>query len=164
MRSISRAVLLILVLGLTACGMENPFSSDTSSSGSDYYFDGFPDVPIPSSMSIERGETAIATAPGGIKAGVEQASGRVEVASLTSVMSRNMSRNGWTLRSAFRSAKSVMVFEKHDRICTVYIEDGTFTTTMQIFVTMKLAEGDTNFNNFSTPTTGTGGTSQPLNQ
>jgi hypothetical protein len=151
---------------LTGCAADgsfkNPFSSepDTHSQASDFYFSEFPDIPIPSELSENSGDTFITFAPSGLKCGVQRFSGRVEVVSLMNTMRRNMAANGWKLRSLLRSVESVMVFEKTDRLAALQIKDGFFTTDLRIVMTSRL-EGDSPPDNFtSRPTT----SSQPIIQ
>ncbi len=129
-----------VLFALPACSIISP-----EPQGPDPYYAEFSDIPIPRAMSVDNGETSLSYGPGGMKSGVQSFTGRVEVSSLTTAMGGNMTRDGWTLRSAMRSVKSVLVFEKPDRFCTIYILDGWMTTEMRIFVTGKLTQGDVSF-------------------
>ncbi|MDR3174968.1 MAG: hypothetical protein LBU06_00305 [Desulfovibrio sp.] len=150
-----------ILAGCAADGsFRNPFASepDTHNPAPDLYFSEFADIPIPSEMSENRGDTFITFAPSGLKCGVQRFSGRVEVVSLMNTMRRNMAANGWKLRSLLRAVESVMVFEKTDRLAAVQISDGLLTTDMRVVVTSRL-EGDTPPDN--TPSTTS---SRPITQ
>ncbi len=136
--------LLCACMLLALAGCSNPFSSSQQAARPDPYYGEFNDVPIPSAMDPDSGNTAVTYAPGGLKTGMQLYKGRVEVGSLAAVMGTHMTRDGWTLRSALRSTHTILVFDKPDRFCTIYIYDG-FSTEMRIFVTAKLQQGDATF-------------------
>lgn len=129
--------LAVLCLGLSA-GCANMFAS--SDEAAPYYYGEFEDVPIPGELSGPK-ETTIITTPGGVKTGLQIYKGRVEVGSLNNAMTGYMLREGWVLRSSTRGSRSLLLFEKLDRFCTIYIVDGLLSTEMQIYVSPKL--GDT---------------------
>ena len=138
------AVIFVLVLSFGLGGCINSGSeggSDPISTGLNYYYDEFADVAIPREMTPEKKETFITFSADGVKLGTQIVSGRVEMASLVNAMQGHMARDGWSLRSVFRSTRSVMIFERADRICSIYIADGVIDTTMLIFVSPKLPDG-----------------------
>ena len=140
---VALGVLLIMLNGCALLG-DSASSTDTANTGLNYYYDEFPDVPIPVDMSANSDRFTI-LGKGGVKLGIEEFSGRVDHTSLVNAMQNYMLRDGWTMRSLFRAKRSVLVFEKPDRICSLYIVDGTFSTTMLVFVSPKLADGDVNY-------------------
>ena len=172
-------LLSFLTLFLAGCASDgslvNPFdSSEEPQPTSPYFFSEFPDVPIPNTMSEERGDTYISFSPSGMKGGVQRFTGRVEVVSLMNTMRRNMSSSGWALRSLLRSKESIMVFEKNAQVCTMYITDGMIYTEMRLFMSPRL-EGDSpnaEFSAYSQPSgsgassaaKSSGGSSQKLSQ
>lgn len=141
----SLVALMALLVALGGCAaLETDTNSDPATTGLSYYYDEFPDVPIPVDMSPEKDRFTI-LGKGGIRLGVQDFSGRVDQTSLVNAMQNYMLRDGWTLRSHFRATRSILVFEKPDRICSLYFVDGTFSTQMLVFVSPKLDDGDVNY-------------------
>jgi hypothetical protein len=133
---------LALALALPAgCATTGGPAGDAINLGQDYYYDEFADVPIPVDMNPEKDRFTI-LGTGGVKLGIEEFTGRVDKTSLINAMQNYMLRDGWTLRSMFRASRSILIFEKPDRICSLYFVDGTFSTSMLVFVSPKLTEGD----------------------
>ncbi len=133
---------IVLCAGCASDGsFSNPFETAVPTPGGNYYFGEFSDVPIPNDMSESSGATFVSVHPSGIKSGVQKFSGLVDAVSLIKTMRRNMADQGWVLRSLLRSTESVLVFEKADKVCSIQISDGTFSTSMRVFVSPRL-EGD----------------------
>lgn len=139
-------IAFLLMAGLTGCASDgsfkNPFASSEPPKTGTYYFSEFPDIPIPNELSEQKSDTFVTFAPSGLKCGVQRFTGRVELVSLMNTLRRNMSSNGWTLRSLLRSKESVLVFEKPDRVAAMQITDGLVFTELRIFVSSRL-DGDT---------------------
>lgn len=137
-------VLAIIVLSFSLSGCFSGSSdggSDPISTGLNYYYDEFSDVAIPREMSPDKKETFITFNTTGVKLGTLMVTGRVELASLVDAMRGHMQRDGWSLRSVFRSSRSIIIFEKADRMCSMYLSEGMLTTEMLIFVSLRLADG-----------------------
>ncbi|MGE4297452.1 MAG: hypothetical protein AB7E47_05420 [Desulfovibrionaceae bacterium] len=144
MRSIHLACSILILLALVGCttltGSSSttkkttppPVGATTSSQSGNYYYD-FDDVLIPKEMSLDADETFIMETTSE-KVGVMVFDGRVERLSLTKRIIDNMTTNGWTMRSAFKSPRSILIFEKPGRFCIVSITDGHYTTHMEIWV------------------------------
>lgn len=162
--SLSLAMLAILAVLLSGCAsdgsLSNPFASEEPTTP--HYFSEFSDIPIPNEMSESTSDTFITFAPSGLKTGMQRFTGRVELVSLMNSLRRNMAANGWTLRSLIRAKRSVMVFDKPDRMAALQITDGTFTTEMIITVTSRL-EGDAPLPE-AAPYTPPAGSQEPLLQ
>ena len=141
---LSHIALALALLMLAGCATTGGPAADAASMGRDYYYDEFADVPIPVDMTPEKDRFTI-LGTGGVKLGIEEFSGRVDVTSLVNAMQNYMLRDGWTLRSMFRANRSILVFEKPDRICSLYFVDGSFSTSMLVFVSPKLTEGDVSY-------------------
>lgn len=135
--------LLVLTVALGGCfGSDSGSgSADPVSSGLTYYYDEFPDVAIPKEMKPEKKETFITYSAEGIKLGTQVVVGRVEMASLVSAMQSHMQRDGWVLRSVFRATRSILIFERPEKMCSIYIGDGMIDTSMLIFVSPRLTDG-----------------------
>lgn len=133
---------LVLSLALGGCLSGGADAgSDPISSGLNYYYDEFADVAIPKEMTPEKKETYITYGSDGVKVGTLTVTGQVELASLGSAMEAHMLRDGWALRSVFRSSQSILIFDRPDRMCSIYLSEGTFSTRMLIFVSQKLVDG-----------------------
>ena len=118
MRRLVSSMLLGLTLALAGgcAGFEftNPFSS--TSDVNDVYYSKFPDIPIPSDMKSDIGETA----------------------SLASAMTHNMMPQGWILRGQVTGKRTMQLYEKDGRFAAIYLYDGMMNTTMEIWVLYNL--------------------------
>lgn len=141
MRKVILFSMLVLSIALGGCLNSNNTSNDAIASGATYYFDEFQDVPVPNEMKAQKKEGFITYNHSGTKLGTQCFSGRVEMASLVTAMHSHMQREGWVLRSVFRSTRSLMIFEKPETMCAIYIDEGIFDTSMLMFVSPKLQDG-----------------------
>ena len=147
-RTILSALLLAMALAFAGCATTGSSDGSADSSGAtapEYYHEEFKDVAIPVDMDVVSGETFVTYSPGGMKVGIQQFKGRVEIGSLINTMQRYMQRDGWTLRAVFRANKAVLIFEKSDKICVLSMSDGMIYTSMMVFVSPKLADGDVRY-------------------
>ncbi|RPH51991.1 MAG: hypothetical protein EHM85_04460 [Desulfobacteraceae bacterium] len=103
------------------------------------YYD-FGDVIIPNELKIDRDSSFVYKAPG-FSAGVLALKGRVELGSLCNFFEDNMAKDNWKLVSAFKSPRTVMLFQKQNRWCIINITDGDFSTDVEIWVAPSIAEG-----------------------
>jgi len=142
MRVRTAIFLLMMSLTLGGCfGASSESGTDPVSTGLSYYYDEFPDVAIPREMTAQKKETFITFNADGTKLGTQIFSGSVEMVSLVNAMTGYLQRDGWTLRSNFRSSRAILIFERADRICSIYISDGMMNTEMLVFVSPKLTDG-----------------------
>ena len=121
----------------TACAPAGSGSSTAEGGTAGYYYGDFDDVPIPREMKPEKEATVLHTSSG-VKVGTQSFAGGVEIVSLNKAMTGYMTHEGWILISSLRGQRSILVFEKPDRLCVIHSFDGSFSTTMQIFVTPKI--------------------------
>lgn len=140
-----RKLFLALMLGLLLSGcadmnISNPFSSTPSNPG-DFYFEQFPDIPIPRDMDVDRSRTLVSVSADGTKMGLLTAEGRVEILSLATAMIHNMVNQGWTLRAVVNGPKSVQLYEKDNRYAILYFYDQTTKAAMEIWVATRLPDG-----------------------
>lgn len=163
MRLYIALILLAISLVLGGCfGSESNSGTDPVSSGMTYYYAEFKDVAIPKEMTAQNKETFITYSSDGTKLGTQIFSGRVEMASLVEAMCGHLQRDGWDLRSSFRSTRSILIFERADRMCSIYIGDGMIETSMLIFVSPKLASGALQYSVPASTSTEPLGTSDPM--
>lgn len=108
-----------------------------------YYYAEFNDVPIPNEMAENKSDTYITYVAGGLKCGQQIFEGRVEKNSLLSAMKHYMRKDGWSTRAAsYYGNKSVLTYEKNDKIATLLITDGPIFCTMQVNVSSRLSSSD----------------------
>ena len=96
-------------------------------------FYGFPDVPVPTEVSIVNERSFVYETPS-FKAGVIVFSGNVDPASLESYFKINMSKNGWRYINSFRYKDIVLNYSKEDKTCNIKISRGAFQTELEIWV------------------------------
>ena len=72
---------------------------------------------------------------GSIKTGILTLRGRVDLNSLISFFQMAMPRENWKPKGAFRYQRSVLIFEKPDRICVIRLYEDIIYTYVEIFVT-----------------------------
>ena len=146
MRFISTIFLCLLLAFAAGCAADgslvNPFGEEAPPPAMPYYFDEFPDVPIPNEMSKVAENSFLTYAGDNSKCGIVHYRARVEAGSLITSMRSNMASQNWTLRSFLRGKQSVLTFEKDSRVCTITISDDTIYTNMMIFIAPRL-NGDT---------------------
>ncbi len=97
-----------------------------------FYYD-FDDILIPKEMDLKAADSFILETPQ-FKSGVMVFSGKIEVNSLTDFFIANMTKDNWSMRSAFRSSRTILVFEKAQRYCIINITDEKFKTLVEIWV------------------------------
>ena len=98
-----------------------------------YYYD-FDDVRIYNELKLDAKESFVIETPG-TKSGVLVFDGRVERLSLTDFFVNQMNRDGWRMRSAFKSPRTILIFEKPGKFGVINITDERFNTHVEIWVT-----------------------------
>lgn len=96
------------------------------------YYD-FGDVMLPRELKVDKKDSFVMTS-GGMTTGVLTLSGSVDGSSLVTFFQNKMPVDGWREMGAFRSARSIMLFEKSARWCVISIADGQFSTKVEIWV------------------------------
>lgn len=142
MRLLSGWTLVVMLLSGCAdmsMNISNPF--DTTSDVNDVYYDQFPDIAIPSDMSIDRTRSLVSTSQDGTKIGLLTVQGRVERSSLSNALMQHMLRQGWTLRGSLTGSKTMHIYEKDQRYAVIYLYDQLTKTAMEIWVATHLADG-----------------------
>ncbi len=149
--AILRFTLFVLVLFAFSCAQMQGSSDPAPPSGAehqevaeyqgntDFYYD-FDDILVPKEMELQSPESFILETPGA-KHGVMVFSGKVEVLSLTNFFINNMMKDNWVLLSAFKSKRTILLFEKPSRYCVINITDGKFKTMLEIWVSPHHGSG-----------------------
>ncbi len=96
------------------------------------YYD-FEDIPVPYELNIDKGESFIYQTSN-FKAGVLVLTGRVDPSSVVSFFSVTLPRENWKLLGGFRYHRSIMVFEKGQRICLINVKESPLKTYVEIYV------------------------------
>lgn len=100
------------------------------------YYD-FDDIPVPSDMKLVPKKSILFESTS-VKAGVVYFEGRVDAVSLFDFYVNTMPQENWSLRSYFKYGQYILVFEKPTKDCIIHIQDGSFSTEMQIWVTPRI--------------------------
>ncbi|MCX7770589.1 MAG: hypothetical protein N2202_05845 [Proteobacteria bacterium] len=92
------------------------------------------DIPIPSKMKMDKSNTFLFEAKG-IKVGILTYKGRVDSFSLAEAVKNNMLSEKWRLINALTYKNTINLnFAKGERTCNVFIEEGWFSTTLEVRV------------------------------
>lgn len=138
-----RFTALLLVLLAVSCAQMQPGGTTPppppEQEQADFYYD-FDDILVPREMELQSNDSFILETPT-MKSGVMVFTGKVEITSLTNYFINNMMKDNWQLRSAFKSNRTILVFEKMDRYCIMNITDDKFTTLLEIWVSPRSADG-----------------------
>ena len=103
------------------------------------YYD-FDDIPIPNELSMNADKSKIFQTTN-MTAGVLVFEGNVVVDSLIAFFKSSMARDNWQMRGFFRLApKAALLFEKKNKRSIIMIEDGTFSTRVDVW-TIPVTEG-----------------------
>ena len=93
----------------------------------------FGDVMLPRELKADKKESFVMNTAG-MTSGVLVMSGGVDANSLVSFFESKMPVDGWSKVGSFRSARSLLLFEKATRWCAIAITDGQFSTKVEIWV------------------------------
>jgi hypothetical protein len=135
-------VLVLLVAGTLCACASTPWSSESSSttgtagSGSrmrPMSYD-FPDVLLPSELELVPKDSYVFQGPK-TKAGMLVFKGRVEAKSAIDFFQMSMPREGWVFKGGFRYKKSVLVFEKPEKMCLINVSESLYYTYVEVYVT-----------------------------
>ena len=128
------AVLLIgsmvgLIFLLAACS-----STPKTTDGSDapLYYD-FGDVLVPRELNLNA-KASFVYHSSGFTAGVLIFESKVERVSLIDFFDNNMAKDNWRAVSAFKSPRTLLLFQKENRCCVIIITDNGWDTMVEIWV------------------------------
>jgi hypothetical protein len=138
----------LILAAATGCAGMNTSSSSGESAPSDdayaqsqtpyeqtyenpnYYYD-FDDVLVPRELSPVDKEKYVFT-DSRFHAGFRIFEGRVVAEDLYNFFVTNMAKDNWELKYSLKSVRSLLVFEKQSKSCTITIEDG-YKTKVTVF-------------------------------
>jgi len=141
-KSIGFGWVLLMIVALITGGIwgcaSTPWSSDSDpgSNGSQrrpLAYD-FPDVKIPNELELVPKASYVFQGPK-TKAGLLVFKGRVEGRSVVDFFQNAMPRENWQFKGGFRTKRSVLVFEKPEKICLVNIHEDLYYTYVEIYLT-----------------------------
>ncbi len=96
-------------------------------------FYDFPDIPIPQELDLQADDSYVVQT-GQVKTGLLTLRGRVDLTSVINFFQLAMTRENWKPRGDFRYRRSILIFEKPDKICVIRLYEGTIYTYVEIFV------------------------------
>ena len=96
------------------------------------YYD-FEDVPVPVEMELNADRSFVFQTTE-FAAGLLAFSGRVELDSLISFFRIKLPDDGWRFLSSIKSPKTILFFQKANRLCIITIISKAFTTDAEILV------------------------------
>jgi hypothetical protein len=122
---------------LTGCGrqLKRKRSGETTAAVSKpmpVYYD-FDDVLIPRELKVLHKDSFIYLTSG-MTAGVLTLKGRVNPNSLIAFFENNMAKDNWAKVSAFKSERSILLFQKPTRTCVMLINEKSWNTHVEIWV------------------------------
>lgn len=109
---------------------ENQDSYEETYDNPNYYYD-FDDVLIPRELSPVDDEKYVFS-DHRFHAGFRIFEGRVVAEDLYNFFVNNMAKDNWAQKFSLKTVRSVLVFEKPNKSCTITIEDG-FKTKVTVF-------------------------------
>lgn len=143
---------IVLVMGLLAllvlgCASQKGSTGDTTSvndtdPNAPLYYD-FGDVLVPREMSVDKNASFVFRTPG-MSAGVLSMKGSVDGHSLITFFENNMANDNWSLVSAFKSHRNIMLFKKESRWCVINITEKKMSTYLEIWVSPTVEEAAPN--------------------
>ncbi len=113
-------------------GDSSPDAGVNSDKNAPLYYD-FGDVLVPRAMKVDKNASFVFRTPG-LSAGVLSMKGRVDGYSLITFFENNMANDNWSLVSAFKSFRNIMLFKKENRWCVINITEKRFYTYLEIWV------------------------------
>ena len=71
---------------------------------------------------------------GQIKMGFLTLRGRVDSNSMVNFFVSALPQQGWRLKAQFRSNRSLLIFDKPDKVCVILMKEETYYTYVEIYV------------------------------
>lgn len=139
-------VIIALSLGMAVQGCStiqdmNPFQTRPLNA-SETIYGQFSNIPVPRDLTHMSRRSFTNYAPDGAKNGMETYEANVDQTELTRAMVSHMVRDGWAVRAALSGAgRDVQVYEQQNIYAVIYYYRQTATTTMEIWVGSRLADG-----------------------
>jgi hypothetical protein len=129
--------MLVLMILLAACS-STPKKTDGSDAlekdekNAPLYYD-FGDVLVPRELKLNA-KASFVYQTSGFTAGVLIFESKVERVSLIEFFDNNMVKDNWQAVSAFKSPRTLLLFQKENRWCVINITDNSWDTMVEIWV------------------------------
>ena len=129
--------MLVLMILLAACS-STPKKTDGSDAlekdekNAPLYYD-FGDVLVPRELKLNA-KASFVYQTAGFTAGVLIFESKVERVSLIEFFDNNMVKDNWQAVSAFKSPRTLLLFQKENRWCVINITDNSWDTMVEIWV------------------------------
>jgi hypothetical protein len=129
--------MLVLMIVLAACS-STPKKTDGSNAqvkdekNAPLYYD-FGDVLVPRELKLNA-KSSFVYQSSGFTAGVLVFESKVERVSLIEFFDNNMVKDNWQAVSAFKSPRTLLLFQKENRWCVINISDNNWDTMVEIWV------------------------------
>jgi hypothetical protein len=117
--------------GPTAVAPSSPVPSSPSEPKAKYF--QFNDIPIPPQLD-EQAKNSYVFQSGQIKMGFLTLRGRVNSDSMINFFVVALPHQGWRLKAQFRANRSLLIFDKSDKVCVILMKDETYYTYVEIYV------------------------------
>ena len=134
--------LLATLPGCASIGLENPFSNDPLTGGTDTATSLLLGVPTPAGMQRYGSHGFQDFGPGGGRQGLEVLRGQVDTGFAAQIMYSGLQGQGWQLRMALRKgARAVYVYDRGATMAVLTFESQTMLTVLNIWVADRLPDG-----------------------
>jgi len=110
----------------------SPVPASPSLPGGAKFLD-FNDIPIPREISVQPDRSYVFVA-GQIKMGFLTLRGRVDSNSLMNFFASALPHEGWRMKAQFRYNRSLLIFDKQDKVCVIIIKEEAYYTYVEIYV------------------------------
>lgn len=139
---IALLALLATLSGCATIGLENPFSNDPLTGGTDTTTSLLLGVPTPAGMQRYGSHGFQDFGPGGGRQGMEVLRGKVDTGFAAQVMYSGLQSQGWQLRLALRKgARAVYVYDRGAAMAVLTFDSQTLLTVLNIWVADRLPDG-----------------------
>ncbi|MDY0259171.1 MAG: hypothetical protein RBR41_05835 [Desulfovibrio sp.] len=139
---IALLALLATLSGCASIGLENPFSNDPLTGGTDTTTSLLLGVPTPAGMQRYGSHGFQDFGPGGGRQGLEVLRGKVDTGFAAQIMYSGLQSQGWQLRLALRKgARAVYVYDRGSTMAVLSFDSQTLLTVLNIWVADRLPDG-----------------------
>lgn len=139
---IALLALLATLPGCATIGLENPFSNDPLTGGTDTTTSLLLGVPTPAGMQRYGSHGFQDFGPGGGRQGLEVLRGKVDTGFAAQIMYSGLQSQGWQLRLALRKGtRAVYVYDRGATMAVLSFDSQTLLTVLNIWVADRLPDG-----------------------
>jgi hypothetical protein len=136
-KGLGLAGLAVILIGIAGCSSlkssgEGFNSSGQTASVTPLYYE-FTDILVPGELTKDRKRCLIFQSHG-FTAGILTFKANVERGSLISFFNENMVKDNWKVIGSITSSRTILLFQKENRWCIIYVSEGDFSTTVEIGV------------------------------